>query len=137
MSHGFSTQTLDVRTSDGLDDVLMTPLTYVDRRGNIYRAPEGGTTDGLSVPRCVQNIIPATGGDWFSGVLHDSAYRRQLTAMETQYPFAWLPANLTKAQADSLLLEAMASQRVGWLMRQTIYWAVRLFGGRAWRHGHK
>ena len=129
MSFGFTTQTIDVRTSDGLDDVLLNPLCYLTKDGRMLRAPVGGTTDGLSVPRCVQNIIPATGGDWFSGVIHDSAYRRQIEILSDG---EWHKATFTQQMADNLILEAMESQGVGILMRYTIYFALRLFGFKAW-----
>ena len=126
MSFGFTSTFLDVRTVDGLDDVLLTPLDYTAADGTIYRAPRGGTTDGLSVPRCVQNIIPATGGDWMSGVLHDSAYRNQLQIWLGCG--VWGTPNLTQEQSDNLILEAMESQGVGFMMRHTIYRALRMFG---------
>ena len=126
---GFITQTVDVRTSDGLDDVLMSPIVYLAKDGRTLRAPIGGTTDGLSVPRCVQNIIPATGGDWFSGVLHDSAYRRQIELISDG---EWHKAFFTQQMADNLILEAMESQGVGWFMRYLIFFALRLFGFKAW-----
>ena len=135
---GFTTQTVDVRTSDGLDDVLLTPLTYVSRDRRVYRSPIGGTTNGVSAPRCVQGIIPATGeAYWMCGVLHDAAYRGQLLVMEESCSFHFLPANLTQKQSDNLLLEAMVSQKVGWLKRHTIYFAVRLFGFAAFNRDRK
>ncbi len=118
-----------MRTGNGLNDVLLEPLIFACRDGRVLRAPAGGTTDGLSVPRCVQNIIPATGGDWFSGVLHDSAYRNQLEIYaRSQGGYVWLLAGLDQKQSDDLILEAMESQKVGWLMRKTIYRALRMFG---------
>lgn len=136
MKPGFTTETLDVRTADGLQDKLLTPLLYQANDGTLYRAPIGGTTDGLSVPRCVQNIIPATGGDWFSGVLHDSAYRRQLQKWDDGFQ-DWVMANLSQAAADNLILEAMETQGVGFFMRHTIYRALRLFGWKAYADNAK
>jgi Protein of unknown function (DUF1353) len=130
----FLQKTLDVRTGDGLDDTLLEPLFYERDDGTMLRAPIYGTTDGLSVPRCVQNIIPATGGDWFSGVLHDSAYRGQLEVLQG---VEWVKANYTQAEADGLILEAMTSQGIGWLKRQTIYRALRLFGSFAYKEDHQ
>lgn len=128
MNFGFQNEWVDVRTGDGLNDQLLTELVYLTRNGKALRCPIGGTTDGLSVPRCVQNIIPAVGGDWKSGVLHDSAYRRQLEVLTDQQ---WLKANYTQEQADNLILEAMESQGVGFIMRHTIYRALRMFGSKA------
>ena len=122
---GFLNKTLDVRTGDGLDDTLLEGLYYNSKDGKHYCAPIGSTTDGLSVPRCCQNIIPATGGNWFSGVLHDSSYRGQLQVLQDDN---WIPANLTQEQCDNLILEALESQGVGIVERELIYRALRLFG---------
>ena len=130
MNFGFQQQTLSVLTRDGLDDVLQEPLTYVSKNGRILRAPIGGTTDGLSVPRIFQNIVPATGGDWFSGVLHDSAYRDQLELWNEDTK-EWVKAGLCQKDCDDLLLEALESQDVGWFTRSTIYRALRMFGSKA------
>jgi hypothetical protein len=124
----FLQTTVKVLTSDGLDDVLMEPLKFHRADGSIVRAPTGGTTDGLSVPRCLQSIIPATGGDWMSAVLHDSAYRDQLEFRVNDRNAIYVKAHYTQKQCDQLILEAMETQRVSWIMRHIIYWALRLFG---------
>jgi hypothetical protein len=132
--HGFQVDYVDVRTSDGLIDILLGELPYIAKDGTNYKAPVGGTTDGLSVPRCIQNIIPATGGDWFSGVLHDSAYRNQLMVFKNE---EWIKADLTREQADDLMLEAMESQGCNIVMRHTIYRALRMFGWKAYNDNRK
>lgn len=130
MNPGFQNKTLDVRTRDGLDDVLLEPLVFVFKDGRIVRAPIGGTTDGLSVPRCLQNIIPATGGDWFSGVLHDSGYRRQLQTWDIDLQ-DFKPAYYDQKRCDDMILEAMESQGVNEAERDTIYGMLRMFGHKA------
>ena len=132
MSPGFTNEFIDVRTTDGLNDTLLTPLLYSAQDGELYRVPIGSTTDGLSVPKIVQNIIPAVGSAWWSGVLHDACYRAtvQIWENETQ---DWMPANVTQQKADGLILEAMETQGIGLVKRQTIYRALRMFGGFAWR----
>jgi hypothetical protein len=129
----FIQSTINVKTSDGLDDVLLEPLVYVRASGDVVRAPAGGTTDGLSVPRCLQSIIPATGGDWMSAVLHDSAYRDQLEIRVNNRNSIYVKASYTQKQCDQLILEAMGAQGVSWIMRHIIYWALRLFGHVAFR----
>lgn len=133
MKPGFQQTTVAVRTGDGLNDTLLESLNYVRRDGSLIRAPVGGTTDGLSVPRCAQNIVPASGmSSWMAGVMHDSGYRDQLeTWSDTAQD--WIPAKYSREQCDELLLEAMELQGVPWLKRKTIYRAVRLFGGRSYR----
>ena len=131
--HGFQNQTLTVKTRDGLDDILIEPLYFVDRAGRHFCAPSGATTDGLSTPKIIR-ILPgydATGEDWWSGVLHDAAYRNFLEIELA--PDSWQKASLTQAQCDALILEAMTTQRVGWWRRHIIYFALRLFGGIAFK----
>ena len=123
----FKNTTLDIRTGDGIDDTLLEGLYYTANDGTQDCAPVGGTTDGLSVPRAVINIIPPYGGDWFSGVLHDSAYRDQLQKLDVETN-QWIPASLPKPACDLLILEALASQGVSLIERETIYKAVSLFG---------
>jgi Protein of unknown function (DUF1353) len=130
MQPGFQTNSIRVMTSDGLHDVILDPITFVTKGGTIYRVPEGSTTDGFSVPRCLQNIVPATGGSWMSACQHDASYRDQLEVWSVEKQ-GWTKAHLTQKQSDDLLLEALESQGVNWLMRHTIYRALRMFGSKA------
>ena len=128
MKPGFQQATVLTRTGDGLNDTLCESLVFLRRDGSLVRAPSGGTTDGLSVPRCVQNIIPASGGgSWMCGVLHDSCYRNQMQRWDVDAQ-DWLAAKYTREQSDDLFLEAMELQGVPWFKRKMIYRAVRLFG---------
>lgn len=121
----FTQQTVLIRTSDGKNDVVCEDF-YFSSKIDLYRIPTGSTTDGLSIPRIIQNVVPASGNaSWLAGVLHDAAYRNFL---EICVNGKWIRANLTQAEADSLFLEAMESQGVSWLLRKTIYFALRAFG---------
>lgn len=132
MKPHFLNQTLLVRTGNGINDELMERLCFQRGDGTILSVPPGATTDGLSIPRAVQNIIPATGGDsWFAGVLHDAAYRG---TMEVGDSFnGWLPAQYSREAADNLMLEALEAQGCNWVKRHTIYRALRMFGWSAYQ----
>ena len=125
IAFGFYHNSILVRTSDGLDDVVCEPLDYLAKNGDRYRVPVGATTDGLSVPRCLQNIYPATGKQWKSGVLHDAAYRNQLWKWSGD---TWAEVSLTQKQCDDLLDEAMESQGAPWAKRHFFYRSLRMFG---------
>ncbi|MDE2100811.1 MAG: DUF1353 domain-containing protein [Patescibacteria group bacterium] len=134
---GFQQKTLDVRTGNGLDDVLLEPLIYRSSDGRLFRAPVGSTTDGLSIPKVFQNIpgfSPAGGIDWFCGVLHDSAYRDFL---EIWNGTDWMKASLDRSACDWLILDAMEAQGVGIIRRHTIYAALRIGGGTAFMEDRK
>jgi hypothetical protein len=137
MVRGFHNFKLDVSTRDGLNDILLEPLVFTNRVGKRYRAPIGSTTDGLSTPKCVR-LLPgydATGDDWWSGVLHDSAFRGFLE--ELDHRGDWKPAKLSQKQADDLILDAMETQGVGFIRRHIIYAALRLFGHYAYAQDRK
>ena len=123
---------LDVRTANGLDDILLDALEIQVSNGDIYRAPIGSATDGVSTPRWLWPILPPTGDDWLPAVLHDAAYRNTLQRYcpATDH---WQLAKLTQAQADRLLLEALRANGVRWLKRTVIYTALRLVGGKAFK----
>lgn len=134
--HGFQNKYLTVLTRDGENDLLIDPLVFIAADGTKYRAAIGSTTDGLSTPKLVR-ILPgydATGDDWLSGAFHDSFYRQ---TAEIELPNGiWCSANVTRKEADDLMLDAMQTQGVGWIRRHVIWAAIRLFGASAWRKGH-
>jgi hypothetical protein len=133
-THGFQNESLLVRTKNGEDDKLVEPLVFFARDGTHYRAPEDSTTDGLSTPKIIR-LLPgydSTGDDWWSGVLHDAAYRDFL---EIESPDGvWKKVHLTQAQSDALILDAMGTQSVGWPRRHIIYYALRMFGSAAFKN---
>ena len=133
ISWGFQNESITVRTQNGLDDIFLEPLVYTSRNGQVFRCPIGATTDGFSVPRIFQNIIPATGFDWFSAAVHDCAYRRTLQV----FSGVWIKVVMNRKECDQLILEAMHSQGVNWMMRWMIYLALRVFGGFAFKADRK
>lgn len=138
MNATFVNLDLDIRTTKGRKGTLLTSLVYRREDGGWLRAPRGSTTDGISVPRIFWALIPSTGAGWFSGVLHDAAYHRQLE-IHRNYGISevWLPFHPTRKQADQLMRESLQSQGIGWFKRNVIYYALRLFGGKAFRKNQK
>ena len=117
--------------------MLEEDLLFITSAGVFYRAPVGSTTDGLSTPRIIRNLpgYDATGDDWWSGVIHDAAYRGFLERQDTYGQ--WHKANLTQCQADDLIFDAMTLQGVGCVRRHVIFCALRLFGGAAFREDRR
>lgn len=132
MTYGFLEKTITLESGNGRDDVLRSPLHYRDRNGILYRVPVGASTDGMSTPAIIHPLpgFEPTGRHWLASVLHDSAYRGTLERMDrTNY----LPANLSRAAADALFREALATLHVGPIRRSIIHTALRLFGWTAYR----
>lgn len=113
MSFGFAKTTLDVRTSNGRDVTLLEPLVYTAKSGEVITAPVGTVSDGASTPRVIWQVIPPFGPYWMATVLHDYLYR--LTKQPRDY-------------CDNMLMEAMESLGVEFLLREAIYEGVHLGG---------
>lgn len=91
------------------------------------KVPAGLTTDLSSVPRPVWSLINRVGPHLEASIVHDWLY------------VAWqdVPGRGARPEdrrfADDLFLALMKEAKVGWLKRQAIYRAVRLFGWAAYR----
>lgn len=81
-------------------------------------------TDGLSIPSAAWAIVgPDNGPAFAAGILHDYLYSRESTLFH----------NHPREVCDLLFKEAMFNLGIGWLRRETIYRAVRMFGGRFYK----
>jgi len=96
-------------------------------RWRAVTVPEGMLTDLASVPRLACGLVGRVGSHLEAAIVHDYLY------------LAWQdrPDGTARAQdgrfADDLMWAAMRRGRVGRLKAWTIYAAVRLFGGWAYR----
>ena len=107
---------------DGTNWMLMEPLRYViDPAGNAIEVPKGFVTDFASVPPRLRSLLSSTGPHGMPAVVHDFLY--------------WSQA-CTKDQADHLFRLAMMDSEVSPRLREQLYTAVHVFGGRAWRSNH-
>lgn len=113
LKHGWTGNSLVIRTTN--------QVTFTSERFGAVVIPSNSLSDGASVPRIFWNIFSPFDGDYFdAAVLHDVLYRDKDT------PF-------TRAQADSIFLEAMESVGVAWIKRSLVYQAVRLAGWKPWK----
>ena len=88
---------------------------------NVIHIPDGFLTDFASVPQLFWNILPPNGMYGKAAVVHDFLYRT--------------PHIATKAEADSVFLEAMQALGVGYIVRHLMYLAVHHFGYFAYKGG--
>lgn len=101
---------------------LTQPLVYNDGIIELTVHPSFDF-DGASIPKPLWGIIgsPMTDGYQRSATLHDALYAGEV---------------FERVVCDTLFLEAMKSDGVGYLKRYAMYWAVRGAGWTVWK-GHK
>lgn len=82
------------------------------------RFVKGDFTDLGSIPRIFRNVISPDGRGYRGYLLHDELYRRQQVA---------------RVIADAILLSILLDDGVNHAEAYLIYYAVRMFGDKAWR----
>ena len=108
---------------DGCEWLVYETFSYIWDNGKALitiTVPAGFTTDFASIPRFFWRVLPPTGSYGKAAVIHDAIYRTPAV------PF-------TRAEADQIFHDAMKDLGVGWLTRNTMFRAVRLFGFRAYK----
>lgn len=98
------------------------PDTGGDLRKIEVTVPEGFVTDLASIPRAFWSIRRPEGRHAFAAVVHDFLYWTQTK---------------TRVEADNIFKQAMLDSRVGTLEAESLYQAVRQFGGAAWENNKK
>ena len=99
------------------------PFSYYvggDPKRRVY-VEAGYLTDGASVPRAAWSIIPPWGQYGQAAVVHD------LLCEYLQISVDGVPTSITRAECDSILLEAMQALAVPDLEAKTIYESVNLY----------
>ena len=85
--------------------------------------PKGTTTDFASIPRLLWPIFPPDGRRYMrAAIVHDYLYRT---------------GKAPRALADQMFLMLMTQDGVPWWKRTLMFWAVRLFGKKAYKGGKK
>lgn len=108
---------------DGVNFTLLKPLIYISPSdGSTKTIPIGFKSDGCSTPKIIWTLIPPSGIYLRGAILHDWYYRE-----------TWLP----REYCDEKFLEAMVSLGVGYVLRDTIYENLRLWGGFAFEKDRK
>jgi len=101
---------------------LVEPITICIEDGRCWTIPKGFRTDFASVPKIFWNILPPFGRYGKAALLHDYFYRTQI---------------IPRKEADKIFLEAMLMMGVPAWKAYIMYWAVRLFGWKAWLENKK
>lgn len=87
--------------------------------GTVFTVPRGFIFDGASIPRVFWTTTgsPFTPKFVLPGLVHDFFYRTH---------------KVTRQTADKHFKDLLLAQGVGVYTRNKMYWAVRLFGRKAW-----
>ncbi|MDR1279491.1 MAG: DUF1353 domain-containing protein [Opitutaceae bacterium] len=111
---------------------LAAPFVFESDTLGKIELEDGFVTDMASIPRLFWRIFPPSGRYTAAAIVHDWLYWFQ--AKESHLT---PKIRITRKQADNVLMEAMTALGVPWLTRQTIYRAVRVGGGIAWRGNYE
>lgn len=106
--------------ADGKTWLVMRPFGYevgAKGSGDSVEVAVGFQTDFASIPRPFWVLLPKWGTYGNATVIHDWLY--------------WERAR-PRADADAIFLEAMGVLGVRWLVKYSMYWAVRGLGWLAW-----
>ena len=97
-----------------LEDVTVEALGYK------ITVKKGFDFDGASIPQALWSVYgnPLTGKYRIAALVHDVLYASQIVPREL---------------ADDIFLDLMKQHKVGYLKRQTMYYAVRSAGWYSWK----
>ena len=112
---------LDLRYVGGDEFTLLAAYSvgWQDGNGkyNTIIVPKDFKTDLSSIPQAARSLIPGIGEHIGPSVIHDWCYRNH-----------WR----SRVESDDLFLEGMKAVGIGWLVRNTMWSAVRAGGWVPW-----
>ena len=97
-----------------LEDVVVESLGYK------ITVKKGFDFDGASIPQALWSVYgnPLSGKFRIAALVHDALYAS---------------AELPREVADAIFLDLMKQHKVGYVKRQTMYYAVRIAGWYSWK----
>ena len=103
--------------------ILLEDVT-VDVLGYRITVKKGFDFDGASIPQALWSVYgnPLSGKFRIAALVHDALYASQ---------------KLPREVADAIFLDLMKQHEVGYMKRQTMYYAVRSAGWYVWRRNTK
>ncbi len=97
---------------------VLAPLTYTTNDDINIKIPKDFLTDFATVPRFLWSILPPWGRYGKAAILHD---------------FLYYSGIFSKKEADLIFLEAMEVLEVVKWKRKSMYYSVKMFGGKTWK----
>lgn len=112
---------------------------HFKRSGLCLYGPKGFTTDKLSMPLFARLLgCRPDGAGWPAALPHDLGYHGAAVLrvdLDTGRVLeSWMP---TRAVVDGVFREALPLYGAGPFRARLLYWAVDLFGERAWRRARR
>ena len=107
---------------DGRTVELLDPYTYHHPHHGKILVPAGFRTDFASVPRLFWRVVPPWGRYSPAAAVHDYLYAT---------------GQMSRRDADVVFYDKMIALGVNKAKAWTMYRAVRMFGGLAWRNWRK
>jgi len=118
--------------------------TWRGRSGKLYRiiVPKGFRYDGASIPRIFWTPLGLSkdGLHRAAATVHDFIYGKSgdmksslFMARTTTGHWMSYPGKFTRKQADNIFYHTMLEAGVNRTRANIVYWAVRAFGGGAWK----
>ena len=103
--------------------ILLEDVT-VEALGYRIRVKKGFDFNGASIPQALWSVYgnPLSGKFRIAALVHDALYASQ---------------KLPREVADAIFLDLMKQHEVGYMKRQTMYYAVRSAGWYVWRRNTK
>ena len=118
---------VDIHAADDRGNILtLKEDLIVTFKGKILVVPAGFECDGTSVPRFLWGTV--------SPQIHPETLR---AAIAHDYLYRHAPARWTRKEADDLFYDLCRADGLSWSRAQYAYWALRIFGGSAWKGDKK
>jgi regulator of sirC expression with transglutaminase-like and TPR domain len=108
--------------------IVERPFTFRSPSLGLIRVEPGFDTDYASVPRIFWSIYPPDGEYRAAAVVHDWLYWN----LSKEENGAW-ETPITRAQADTVFMEALTALKIPFLRRHVLHLAVRIGGWLPWK----
>lgn len=122
---------------------IVEPLIFTWRRKRCIVSVDVGTiTNFASIPVGFRNVFNINGNHRLAAIVHDFLYgqggvvhtKKILGVKDRAIPVIQpITVYYSRKEADDLFIDIMKHEGVGYLTACTMYAAVRLFGGFAWK----
>lgn len=126
----FLTQLRVAEMPGGKEFRILDPLIYQGARDR-FEIPVGFVFDFASIPGWATWLFPKLGLWNKPAAVHDWLYVEQPYVLPSGF------GRILRRDADGIFRRILREEGVGWWRRHTMYRAVRLGGGKAWRRNRE